>query len=218
MGTVLDCVRPPLSCPIDTCPPSPSPLARSLSTDSWCLVQVGYSRSANKDAPVTHNPPPDLADTYARASVDIIAAYRIDRAGWAPGPWDGEGDAAAWITDVGLPGAMFRNRMGDWTGYVAIDNGHPYHGKSYDEIDDDVVAHGGLTFAGEGTYRLPELPGVWWLGFDCAHAWDVVPAWTADAILSECMDQIGGTYRDAVYVRAEVERLAAQLAELPPAP
>ena len=43
---------------------------------------------------------------------------------------------------------------------------------------------------------------LWWLGFDCAHSGDDTPAFSMS----------GGTYRDVAYVRAEVEKLAAQLA------
>lgn len=47
-------------------------------------------------------------------------------------------------------------------GYVAVEEGHPWHGKEYDDINADV--HGGLTFAGT-------MPGDerYWFGFDCGH-------------------------------------------------
>lgn len=52
-------------------------------------------------------------------------------------------------------------------GYVALPQGHPLHGKEYNEIDDEIndVAHFGLTYS--------ELEGDdWVIGFDCNHAFD----------------------------------------------
>jgi hypothetical protein len=108
--------------------------------------------------------------------------------------------------------------MGIWCGYAAVPPGHPYHGKGYDDID--VEVHGGLTYsdkcAGEICHK-PE-PGepddVWWLGFDCGHAWDYSPG------IDKQLADIGlprphfpdEAYRDAAYVRSEVEKLAEQLA------
>jgi hypothetical protein len=57
-------------------------------------------------------------------------------------------------------------------GYVRVPAGHPWHGRSYHELD--VECHGGLTF---GELDLPcEAPGdddAYWVGFDCGHCWDL---------------------------------------------
>lgn len=104
-----------------------------------------------------------------------------------------------------------------------------------DEKDDTVAldvlvrCHGGLTFADAWDEKWPDgAPAdTWWLGFDCGHAGDLQPG------LKALMDSRGAptllvelaelakidpgsllheTYRTVVFVRAEVEALAAQAA------
>lgn len=110
--------------------------------------------------------------------------------------------------------------MGHWCGYVVVPEGHPAHDKGYDEVDDSIDVHGGLTFADrcqEGPIdqtvcHLP-APGepdhLWWLGFDCAHYGDLMPA--ARSYLD-----VGryGVYRDLSFVQEECRRLAKQLAAM----
>lgn len=83
-----------------------------------------------------------------------------------------------------------------------------------------VKVHGGLTYARD---RLAGVEGKsWWLGFDCAHAWDAKD----ESIMSERLlaleremaakfprdeDQRVWTEED---VAAETERLAAQIASV----
>ena len=58
-----------------------------------------------------------------------------------------------------------------------------------------------------------ESARVWWFGFDCAHAFDLVPGMRAllaesGGGLSHSMDE---TYRTLNYVRDNCEKLAQQL-------
>jgi hypothetical protein len=150
--------------------------------------------------------------------------FEDTRQRWLPetrdrsGPWDNEPDKRQW-TDVttGLPCLIVRNHYGNLCGYVGVPKGHPWHGKDYDDVnealyvDDDAeeVPHGALTFAGlcsknpEGKICHVVEPGdpddVWWLGFDCGHAFDFVPG----------LHWLEGTYRNMAYVTAECEKLAA---------
>jgi hypothetical protein len=132
---------------------------------------------------------------------------------WGAGPWQSEPDRAEWMTEAGLPGLIVRNHMGALCGYVAVPPGHPLHGKHYGEVD--VSCHGGLTYAEacHGDICHKAAPGepdnVWWFGFDCAHAFDLVPA------VHACFPMpVPVTYRDLAYVKEEVEDLAGQLAAL----
>ena len=78
-------------------------------------------------------------------------------------------------------------------GYVAVPRGHPFWGKHYDDIDDMVVVHGGLTFSQRGG-QDPRWPNrnLWWFGFDCAHAGDWTISrpeghrWTPSEVKMEC--------------------------------
>ena len=152
----------------------------------------------------------------------------LDRAalGWPSGEWDSEPDKVQWPdADTGLPCLAVRNRhAGNWCGYVGVAEGHPYVGKDYNDTA-DLEVHGGLTFANkcqpgqDESHGICHLPGpgepdhVWWLGFDCAHAWDHSPQdvarsvegypWTIDS---------DSRYRTLRYVQNQCASLAAQLA------
>lgn len=160
-------------------------------------------------------------ETKSYTTIDRVAL------GWPSGAWDGEPDKVQWPDDVtGLPCLAVRNRRnGVWCGYVGLADYHPLHGKEYGEVD--VNVHGGLTFAnacgpGEnesvGICHTPsdgEPEHVWWLGFDCAHAWDHSP----DDVRRSAEGGIwalshDSQYRTLAYVRNECAQLARQLADL----
>lgn len=139
-----------------------------------------------------------------------IEAPTIDKSSWGPGPWQSEPDRVE-FEHAGFPCLMLRQpRLGHWCGYVAVPPGHPWHGKGYDDVD--ARAHGGLTYAEKcsgGVCHVPK-PGepddVWWLGFDCAHLGDFSPVGNSQPYAFGSPEE----YRDAEWVRREVERLAAQ--------
>lgn len=146
----------------------------------------------------------------------------VDKAEWERGPWDDEPDKVQWQDEAtGLPCLIVRGPVGSWCGYVGVPEGHPWHGKGYDQCD-DVDVHGGLTFASscsegpaeQSICHVPapgEADNVWWLGFDCAHCMDMSPGMTAyRAVLPRLRNP--GTYRDSKYVTEEVRTLAAQVA------
>lgn len=80
-------------------------------------------------------------------------------------------------------------------GYVQVPTDNPLHGVHYSNLD-TIVVHGGLTFSGL-------IEGDYYLGFDCSHAWDLLPGLPG---LSE-----DGVYRTVEFVKAECTRLAAQV-------
>lgn len=164
--------------------------------------------------------------------MQAIQYITIDKSNWQPGPWQSEPDKLQWPDpSTGLPCLMVRGPHGGWCGYVGVPEGHRYFGVGYDDVP--VEAHGGLTFAdhcqktdheSKGICHVPdegEPDHVWWLGFDCAHAGDMSPG--SDSRLPEhlralisCPWNASGyeEYRDMDYVKAEVTKLAAQLASL----
>jgi hypothetical protein len=93
-----------------------------------------------------------------------------------------------------------------------------------------VEVHGGITFAdscqetedpAQGICHVPfagRPDDVWWLGFDCAHAMDLVPGTRSfmQGFLTTMLEGggYGDTYRDRAYVEEEVRSLAAQLKEI----
>ncbi|MBA7620179.1 hypothetical protein ES703_27524 [subsurface metagenome] len=121
---------------------------------------------------------------------------------------------------AGLKCLILRHsELGHLCGYVAVPKGHLCYGKDYDHIPYDdlfpVEVHGGLTWCKEGDGDLwPE--GYWWFGFDCAHAWDLVPQILE---LEKCFPDLkplmsSNTYRNFQYVRRETEDLAKQVVTL----
>ena len=163
----------------------------------------------------------------------------IPKAKWGPGPWQDESDHIEW-EHLGFPCMMHRAPMGNWCGYVAVPPGHPLHGITYhhctqvppceetrkgnycDHRPEFLLnVHGGLTYSDRCQGHICHVPkpgepdDVWWFGFDCAHAFDLLPAATP------LMKEIGhphphfldgrAIYRDVPYVKNEVENLAQQL-------
>lgn len=142
----------------------------------------------------------------------------MDKAGWGDGPWQAEPDKEQWQdAATGLACLVKRNCLGALCGYVGVPEGHPWHGKGYDDVDPEV--HGGLTYAGacqdgpDGS-TICHVPGpgepehLWWLGFDCNHGFDVAPA-----VAARGPHMPHETYRDLAYVKAECAALAAQAAK-----
>lgn len=137
-------------------------------------------------------------------------------------PWENEPDEH---TDehAGLAIAVKRCRnLKHLCGYVGLPEGHRYFGCSHKQIPIDV--HGGLT------YSEHDDDGLWWVGFDCAHAGDLVPGTCSNPLDDLIVDfateaerdglvgQItgpGATYRSFEWVLAETLRLAGALAEDP---
>jgi hypothetical protein len=144
------------------------------------------------------------------------------------GPWVDEPDKIQWVDEAtGLDCLIVRNRTGALCGYVGVPESHPAYGVDFDDMYEkypDINVHGGLTFSNvcaedEGDEAVCHVPypgrsaNVWWLGFDCAHAWDLVPGMLVlHAALPDLPQRRGDVYRDVDYVRAQVTELAAQLA------
>jgi hypothetical protein len=147
-----------------------------------------------------------------------IAAFRVDKTGWADGPWMTEPDRVD-FRHAGFACLMLRNaRSGNWCGYAGVPPTHPDHGHDYDSVD--VKCHGGLTYADkcDGSHichvaELGEPDDLWWFGFDCHHYRDIAPGLesTIRQLDLDYLDPMA-SYRDVAYVRREVEALAEQLA------
>lgn len=149
--------------------------------------------------------------------------HTLDKGDWRRGEWVGEPDEVRWVdADTDLDCAIIRNSIGALCGYVGVAESHPWHGVEYHRClegcdepfcghapEDRVRVHGGLTYSGERTTPMSGRPGrLWWFGFDCAHAWDVVPEHYRHT------DQLDSVYRSLTYVEEEVGVLAKQLRDV----
>lgn len=124
------------------------------------------------------------------------------------------------------------NTMGHLCGYAGVAKAHPWFGIEYHqclegckgEINNTfshpfthwlcghptperiIEVHGGLTYSGLGDGKfLPE--DYWWFGFDCSHAWDIVPG-----LGYHNFGDSKATYKDKDYVLKELKSLVTQLA------
>lgn len=143
----------------------------------------------------------------------------VPKSAWGPGPWHNEPDRLSWQdAATNLPCLAIRGpASGSWCGYVGVPPGHPWHGAPPDSVD--IQVHGGLTYGDmcRGDICHVPQPGqphdVYWLGFDCAHWPDRMPA------IEALFEGNGGphmmemcTYKDEQYVREEILSLARQVA------
>lgn len=163
-------------------------------------------------------------------SVDVVMRLEdrdghVPRDRWPQGPWTHEPDKIVWVDRATkLDCMVVRNHLGGLCGYVGLSRKHPWYGKDYDSVD--AEAHGGLTFAATCQEDGPvcHVPrrgrphDVWWLGFDCAHAGDLLPGMLAtfDELRIERPGVLQDyeTYKDLNYVVSEVEELARQCADV----
>lgn len=141
------------------------------------------------------------------------------------GPWIGEPDKVQFLHEpTGYDALIVRTQMGNLCGYVGVPKGHPAFKKGYYDVN--VSVHGGLTFAGFCQPDRTEntgichvaLPGrsdkVWWLGFNCAYAWDLIPQMEKMRSMPGYPFKNNGredTYRDMDYVMNQITSLAYQL-------
>lgn len=68
----------------------------------------------------------------------------------------------------------------------------------------DIEVHGGITHSG----KLPGEEGHW-IGFDCSHPGDILPAW--DRKTKDFFGGHGYTYKDMDYVENEVRKMIDQV-------
>lgn len=167
-----------------------------------------------------------------------MRSWTRDRRGWGllpdpfdnlwseEGEWHTEPDKVQWVDqETDLDCLAVRSRTGAWCGYVGVTKDHPYFSKPYQEIDDHIDVHGGLTFSnscdeeapeGYGVCHIPEpgRPGdVWWFGFDTNHCFDLAPRmWRLAAPEYRHLEYPEhDTYRTLRYVQGQVAGLAQQL-------
>ena len=128
-------------------------------------------------------------------------------------PWEDEPNEAEWVDDVtGYKCRIWRHPTHQTlNGYVGIPRAHPCAGMDYDDLNDLVDVHGGLTYA-----EWDKATGYKWFGFDTNHGGDFSPHMYM-TLLGVDRDPDwykNETYRDWAYVDAQVRGLAKQLEDL----
>lgn len=119
------------------------------------------------------------------------------------GEWHQEPSWKVWVDGAtGIQCSIVRHKQfGTLCGYVILPEGHPWVGKHYSDIE--VEVHGDLSWSGKTS------DGLWQIGFDCAHAFDLKPR-------MDLRPESGNLFRDSIYrnvayVAAECAKLAAQV-------
>lgn len=114
-----------------------------------------------------------------------------------------EGDFFDWIytakNGLEIDCSIRRNNSLAFCGYVFITSDNKLFRLDYDQLYSkiNVHVHGGLTYSDEGEN------GSWVIGFDCAHAGDLCPAFP----------HFDGIYRTKEFVISECEKLAEEVSK-----
>lgn len=144
--------------------------------------------------------------------MSTLPEHKIDRTGWKSGPWNSEPDRVE-FEHHGFPCLIVRARLGALCGYVGVPPTHKLYEKNYSEAPVDI--HGGLTYSDKCQGYICHVPKPgetderWWFGFDCAHAWDIIPGMSKYEDITP--SSLGESYKDIEFVRSEVRDLAEQL-------
>lgn len=117
---------------------------------------------------------------------------------------------------------MVRNASGAWCGYVQLYEDHDWLNKTYSDInyilsEEGKSVHGAITFKGKidlSALLTGETSNSVFIGFDCAHIFDIKPLNTSieikilTRILEQEPDDQHPTYKDIPYVMEECIELA----------
>ena len=130
-------------------------------------------------------------------------------------PWLDEPNVKQWSYQT-LDLVVVRNALyGNLCGFVKLPKGHRDYGKDWSELFRFYHIHGGLDFSGRCIYHLPcvrylEPIGeqVWYIGFSCNSAKDIVPKEIYKTAF--CYRNLP-SYKDFAFVSREAEKLADQV-------
>lgn len=136
--------------------------------------------------------------------------------------WKNEPDMLSWKTGE-YHCVILRNWSGILCGYVGVKEDHPLYGKDYYDLG--FSCHGGLTYSGNSVMDKDR----WYIGFDCAHAFDYIPGLeeelkkmeeetdlffkTLGVNLKKLMGIHKPQYRNIEYVREQISILMLQCIE-----
>lgn len=116
-----------------------------------------------------------MPEKYSRYLLSVYAHDPEHGKRTSLGEWTHEPDRHLFYR-LGFQMLAQRGHMGSLCGYIRVTADHPW--ANYVRSDLDVRCHGGVTWCG-GAPSLETQDGdqdtTTWIGFDCAHAGDVIP-------------------------------------------
>ncbi len=133
----------------------------------------------------------------------------LNRTNWrctTPGPWDKEPDLLKFDIYEYQCLIIRSNTTGALNGYIGVPQTHPWHNQSSEDLNLVLDIHGGITHISTEVYKISVPYGGRWVGFDCSHSFDFMPAISVPTQHD--------SYRDIWFVMHECISLAGQ-ARLP---
>lgn len=134
---------------------------------------------------------------------------------WPKGEWMNECDFHE-FEYKGYICVADRKDHGAWCGYAVLPKEHPLVGKEL--WNNEVLqVHGGITqsddhytvLSGGQPKDAKIVRCVWSVGFDCCHAWDIMPGFPNE--LNRMLSGHGATYKNLDFVINELKKLVDQL-------
>lgn len=150
--------------------------------------------------------------------IELDTSDKADMRDWLDGPWKVEADFATWQDpETGALCMILRNSVGALCGYAAISKSHPLYGLDMLKAGDHVSVWGGVTWSNlspsprgiKGDYQ--DGQPLWWIGFDCSHCNDYMPAMGRQFPIAAGRVK---DYKTIDFVFDEVSKLAKQLHEM----
>ena len=113
--------------------------------------------------------------------------------------------------------------MGIWKGFVAVDDKHPFHGKTVEDllklsegIEIFSSVYGGMSGAGRLPAKYKEFSkNAWWIGVETSHGGDLMPLLKWDNSDPDMAKMISNqTYKDLRFIRRETNKLANLISKI----
>jgi hypothetical protein len=152
---------------------------------------------------------------------NIVFIEFYSKQNFPPGKWMSEPDLCVWENE--LPCLAIRDMsMGIWKGFVAINDKHPFYGKSVDDLlktpegmDVFTSVYGGLSGAGRLPAKYKEhAKNHWWIGIETSQGGDLMPLLKLDTDPNMAKMTSHQTYKDLRFIRREVNKLAKYVSQI----
>ena len=152
---------------------------------------------------------------------NIIFIEFYNKQNFPPGEWMREPDLCSW--ENVLPCLAIRDMaMGIWKGFVAVEEGHLFYGKSIEDIlklpeglDAFTTVYGGLSGSGKLPAKYKEFAkNHWWIGIETANGGDLMPLLKLDSDPNMTKLTSNQTYKDLRFIRREINKLAKYVSKL----
>lgn len=154
---------------------------------------------------------------------NVIFVEWLNKKTFPKGVWMSEPDLCYW-EHRNLACLNIRDMsLGVWKGFVGVEPGHLFHGKSVEDIlkMDEAMeiffsVYGGICSAGS---LIPKYKNynrnLWWIGIETSHGSDLMPLLKLDMQNADIARTVADqTYKDFSFIRRETNKLAKAIARI----